>query len=71
MSKCRRHSWIWIPRSDATLFDHSNGNLVTFDVGKCQKCGHYKSRVKVHTPADQMVAEIWGETKFEVIRRES
>lgn len=68
--KCRRHSWIWIPRSAATQFDHSTGNLIVMDLGKCQKCGHYTSRVHVYTPADQMLAEIWGETKFEVIRRE-
>jgi hypothetical protein len=67
--KCRRHSWVWIPRSAATQFDHSNGNLIVMDLGKCQKCGHYTSRVFVYTPADQMLAEIWGEGKFEVIRR--
>jgi len=65
MNLCR-HRWIWLPAGQIT--DHSNGNLLLLDVGKCQKCGAYKSRVDVATPGDQMNAQLGGEKRFKIVR---
>lgn len=40
------------------------------DIGICHKCGGHKCRVQVATPGDQFNAELWGNQRFEVIRRE-
>lgn len=63
---CKRHSYVWIPRSAATFENKRTGELVAFDIGICQKCGHYKPRIHVWGPGEQVEAQIWGEKRFEV-----
>ena len=69
MKTCRRHSWVWIPRPDATFTNHSTGELVTIDLGVCQHCGAYKARVTAHSPGQQISAHLWGQN-FEGLNRE-
>ncbi len=67
---CKRHSYVWIPRTNATFENLQTGELVAFDLGVCRHCGHYKPRLHVWSAGDQVDAELWGMEKFEIRRTE-
>lgn len=67
--KCKRHSWCWIPRMDATFDSPRTGCTIAFDLGYCRKCGAYTSRIHVWTPGEVLDAQLWGMQRFEGIKR--
>lgn len=40
------------------------------DLGICRECDNATSRVHAATPGDQVSAMLWGEQRFEVIKKE-
>lgn len=65
--KCKRCDYVWLPIG--TRIIPRTGILYMADLGLCIRCDHAKVRLRTATPAEQMEAEIWGERRFEVIKR--
>ena len=66
--KCKRCSYVWLPCGSRLI--PRNGNLYMVDLGVCRECDHATSRVHAATPGDQVSAMLWGEQRFEVIKKE-
>lgn len=67
---CKRHKWILIPRPNWIFEDKKTGELCTVDICVCQVCRAKKTRLHVYGPGEQVAAMLWGEQRFEVLKRE-